>query len=205
MNSTISASSLDLTKHSGKGAINIKPTQIQNIVSPDTAILIQKINQRRTSETIPSSVSIAEVLFDARAIAKETYSYLSVHLPPTLKNKLFKQIDLIHDDEDWEEGEQPIKKVSLLTFLRWFYITSPEKLPNFGLSQNGNLIASWLANDNHDKLILEFGRSDHISWFLEKHIDDDIDRSTGSTNLKRINKVIEPYNPEAWFSNNEAL
>jgi len=196
---TESMSGIDVARYAGKERASIVPTSIE-IISSETATLLNRVIARHNSAEHAPSDTLAEKLFDACADAKIAYAQLAVHLPSTLKVKLFGQLDLIHDEEDWEDGEAPINKRSLATFLRWFYLYEPDRLPNFGLTTEGALVASWLANSNQDKLILEFEGQDHIKWYLEKIFDDDVDRASGTTSLKRIQGVIAPYAPQAWFA-----
>lgn len=143
-----------------------------------------------------------ERLFDATAVVKILLSRVSMHFSDALRQKLFRQIDLIHDPDDWEESEMPIEPKSFSTFLRWFYMNDPTQLPNFGLSDTGQFIATWLANQNKDSLILEFLKGDRIKWYVTKYYEDEeaADLSSGVTNLDRIASALEAFNANDWFN-----
>lgn len=158
----------------------------------NTLSISEKIYEKR--------VTLDERLFDARANVKILLSQVSMHFSDALRNKLFHQIDLLHDPDDWEDGDDPIQLQSFNTFLRWFYLNGPPLLPNFGLSVAGNFIASWLTNHNKNSLILEFLSNDRIKWFVTKFYDEEADHSSGSTKLSRITAVLAPYHTDDWFS-----
>jgi hypothetical protein len=154
----------------------------------------QKIHDKR--------VTLDEKLFDAKANVKILLSQVSMHFSNALREKLFHQIDLLHDPDDWEDGDTPIQLQSFKTFLRWFYLYKPPQLPNFGLSDTGHFIASWLTNHNKDSLILEYCPNDRITWFVTEYYDDEPDYGSGSTNLSRIAYVLSSYHSEKWFDKN---
>ena len=173
--------------------------------SPKTVEVMDKIRDLRSMTQLISTnysnenISLYEQLFDARSDVKILLSQLSMHYSAELREKLFRQIDLIHDPEDWEEGDDPIQLQSFKTFLRWFFINKPVQLPNFGLSAGGNFIASWVVN-HKDTLILELLSRDRIKWFVTKYYDEEVDHSSGLTNLSRIAEVLAPYHSEDWFT-----
>ncbi|MBL4590263.1 MAG: hypothetical protein JKY11_09335 [Alphaproteobacteria bacterium] len=161
---------------------------------------------RRVESNIPSSKennstrqTLDEVIFDARANVKVLFSEISMYFPTELKEKLFHQIDLLHDTDDWEDGDNPVQISSFKTFLRWFYLDQPSQLPNFGMSNGGLLIATWLSNHNKDRLILEFRSDDHIKWFATKHYDDEQDMSSGITSASRLIHHLASYKASDWF------
>lgn len=158
-------------------------------------------NTLSTSETIyEKRVTLDERLFDSRANVKILLSQVSMHFSEALRKKLFRQIDLLHDPDDWEEGDDPIQLQSFKTFLRWFYLNEPPQLPNFGLSAAGHFIASWLTNHNKDRLILEFLSNDRVKWFVTKYYGEEADHSSGLTKLSRIADVLAPYHADDWFT-----
>lgn len=177
---------------------------VEKYLSADTEEVMAKISELEGTLSIHENiyekrVTLDERLFDARADVKILLSQVSMHFSMALREKLFIQIDLIHDLDDWEEGDDPIQLQSFNTFLRWFFLNEPSQLPNFGLSAGGNFIASWLVN-NKDTLILEFLSSDRIKWFVTKYYDEEADHSSGSTKLSRIVDVLTPYHTDDWFT-----
>lgn len=181
----------------------------EHYFSAQTVEVMDKIRQleKNTLSTFEKiyekRVTLDEQLFDARANVKILLSRVSMHFSKALREKLFRQIDLLHDPDDWEEGDDPIQLQSFNTFLRWFYLYKPPQLPNFGLSAAGHFIASWLTNHNKDRLILEFLSNDRIKWFVTKNYDEEADHSSGLTKLNRIADMLAPYHTDDWFTKEE--
>ncbi len=180
----------------------------QNLAfSPEAAQIFNQINELQNksgSIACPKdrfkeirNRSIDEVLFDACADAKILTSRVSMHLPSELRESLFEQIDLIHDSEDWDQDDSPVKKASFQTFLRWLVLATPSNLPGLGLSSAGNIIAAWI--DDNDRLILEFLANDSVKWIVSRHLEEDIERGTGQTNILRLAMILSPYNPNTFF------
>ena len=182
------------------------PSRHESYFSSQTTEVMDKVRELK-EVTLSSSenyyrndATLDERLFDARAAVKIIFSQASMHFNEALREKLFRQFDLLHDIDDWEDEDEPIRAQSFKTFLRWFYLNMPTRLPNFGLSATGQFIATWLTNENKDKLILEFFSKDRIRWFVTKHYDDENDHSSGSTKLSRISDVLAPYHTVDWFN-----
>jgi len=177
-------------------------------VSPQTAQIFEQINDLQIEPSLSSFTgetftragkhSINEILFDACANVKILTSAVSMHLNPKLRKNLFDQVDLIHDSEDWDEDDAPVKKLSFQSFLRWLLLASPERGPGLGLTSSGNLIAAWI--DNQDRLILEFSPNDIVKWIVTTHIDDEIERGTGRTKILRLPTVLAPYEVDKFFN-----
>ena len=177
-----------------------------SLYSDDTANVLSKIQELESGFSNQPPISslgagLGEQLFDARANVKILVSQVSMHLSNELRERLFQQIDLLHDPDEWEDGDEPIHLKSFKTFLRWFYLNNPKNLPSFGLSSRGNFITSWMANNNNDRLILEFLPDDRVKWFITKQFEDGSDNVTGTTMLNRISKMLRPFKPEEWFGN----
>lgn len=178
----------------------------EQLFSSDTNRVFERIRQLEkhvptsSHDFIDGPSTVEEELFDARAEAKILYSEVSMHFGLELRERLFDQIDRLHDPDDWEDGDTPIQQKSLKTFLRWFYLNEPEKLPSFGLSDTGYFVASWLSNDNKDRLVLEFLSNDRIKWFVTKFFQNEADHSAGVTDLSRISSSLNPYEIQNWLS-----
>jgi hypothetical protein len=160
---------------------------------------LEKNNLLISENIYEERITLDEQLFDARANVKVLLSKVSMHFSKAFREKLFRQIDLIHDFEEWEEGDAPIQIQSFHTFIRWFFMTQPPRLPNFGLSSGGHFIASWLTNNNKDRLILEFMLNDRIKWFVTKSYEEGADHSSGVTKISRIADILLPYQTDDWF------
>jgi hypothetical protein len=143
--------------------------------------------------------SLVEKLFDAKASAKILIAAVSMHLDSKWREKIFRQLDLIHDDSDWEIEDVPIQLSSIATFLRSLGVIDYKKFPSLGMSNSGHLLAAWLNGEN--KLTLEFLPKDRIRWVLSRKSEDETERAAGETLLTVLMSRLSPYNPEQWFLN----
>ncbi|MBT1066013.1 hypothetical protein KJY73_20735 [Bowmanella sp. Y26] len=164
--------------------------------------VLEKEQRTSSSSVAPSGnkEAIAEILFDAKANAKVMFSKVSMHFNKDIRKKIFDCLDFLHDEDDWEEGERPINQASFDTFLQWCFMYKPDRLYSFGLSNKGNLIASWMKNDRRDSFILEFLPKKKIRWFLSERFDTDVDNSSGTTDLFRIKRLFENNRSKEWFN-----
>jgi len=149
-------------------------------------------------QTSNEDSTLEEGLFDAKAKAKILISRVSMYIDKDWRERLFHQIDNLHDIENWEDDDKPVIAESFQTFLRWYLIAKPENPPGFGLSYTGNLVAAWVVGD--DKLILEFSPNDYIKWMISKHYEDEIERATGVVKSSRLSNALMPYEPQIWLN-----
>lgn len=142
--------------------------------------------------------SIEERLFDAAAAAKILTSQVAMHLESEWRQKLFRQLDSLHDPEEWESGDLPLQQSSFATFLKAICQIKPKRRPGLGLSGGGHLIAAWITK--RDRLTIEFLPSDGVRWVLSQHHADEVERFAGQTKVARLLESLAPYQPEFWFS-----
>jgi len=141
--------------------------------------------------------SIREKLFDAKAIAKIKIAEVSMHLDTKWREKIFRQLDLMHDDADWESDDVPIQILSIVTFLRSLGVIDYKKYPSLGMSNSGYLLAAWLYNEN--RLTLEFLPIDKVRWVLSVKSEDSYESAAGETQLPVLMSRLSPYDPGQWF------
>lgn len=178
------------------------------ILDPETAEIAQRIQALRTGPS-PGSLpprfrlteeqkSLEERLFDALAGVKILTSQVAMHLDSEWRARLFRQLDALHDPEEWDEDGQPIQESSFATFLKAILSIRPERPPGLGLSDAGYLIASWTTAEDH--LNVEFLSNDRVRWVLSRHYDHEVERVASDTSVARLAKSLAPYCPEHWFS-----
>lgn len=144
-----------------------------------------------------SNKQLAEQLFDATASVKIAMSQVSMHIGRLWRDKLFRQIDSLHDLEEWDEDDNPINKESFVSFIKEMILIKPELHPGLGLSYKGYLIAAWTRGN--DRLTIEFLPNERAKWLVSKCVDGEIERATGVTSLSRLPECIAPYKPGTWF------
>ena len=140
--------------------------------------------------------SLEEKLFDATAGVKVMTSQVAMYLDSQWRSKLFKQIDLLHDVDEWEQGDEPLQRESFATFLKAICELKPQKKPGLGLTSSGQLIAAWTAGSS--RLTIEF-LGNRVKWVISRMIDDEIEHYVGDTTVNRLAAGLGPHHTEEWF------
>jgi hypothetical protein len=141
---------------------------------------------------------IQELLFEALASVKILTSQVAMHLDREWRDKLFSQLDSLHDLTEWEDGDQPIQQSSFATFLKAMLSVRPARRPGLGLSSAGHLIAAWTTGD--DRMTIEFLANDRVRWVLSRQYDGEPERVAGEMSVSRLMDGLTPYSPERWFA-----
>lgn len=145
------------------------------------------------------SAGLNDELYNSRAQFKIAAATYAMHLERNWRDVLFKQIDQLLDEEEWDARDKPITRGSSLTFFRLLLFLRPDRRPSLGATDDGNLVAAWVAGKNRLTLVCKPG--DHIRWVLSTVSDDVPETAAGSTTTSRIPDVLAPYNKEQWFAN----
>lgn len=142
--------------------------------------------------------SLAESLFDATAKVKTLTSQVAMHLDKVWREKLFAQIDSIHDPVEWSADDTPVREQSFATFLKTICLIKPARRPGLGLSRVGHLVASWRSGK--DELIIEFLPSDRVRWVLTTWLGSEAERFAGKQSVAGVAAALHPHHPEKWFA-----
>lgn len=151
--------------------------------------------------SLPVERSIEEQIFDATATVKILTAQVAMHLEREWREKLFQQLDSLHDPIGWEPGDLPVQQSSFSTFLKAICQIKPKCRPGLGLSSSGHLIAAWTVGE--DRLTIEFLTNDRVRWVLTRTLDDGPERFAAQTSVARLLNRLMPYHPEHWFSYEE--
>ena len=180
-------------------------TSLRSALSRETNIIAEWVDQLRKPSPAsispePEGQSLERRAFDALAHAKILTSHVAMHLEPETRERLFWQLDSLHDIDEWEDGDEPLNQSSFETFLKAILNIRPERRPGLGLSHTGNLIAAWTTS--RDRLTIEFLPNDRVGWVLARYRDDteEPDRFAGQTRVSELIEGLAPYRPEHWFS-----
>lgn len=176
--------------------------------SASVSDLTQQLSRKITELKIPSSPGsltsapqskpLEEQIFDSTATAKILSSQVAMHLDRARRNKIFQQLDSLHDIEEWDEDDKPINNASFETFLKAILLISPKRHPGLGLSHEGNLIAVW--GTNQDRLTVVFMPKGQIRYVLSRIVDGEHERASGQITVSRLYECLKPYQPEHWFA-----
>ncbi len=149
------------------------------------------------SQTAPRTLE--EGLFDIRAELKIiTSKFGASHIDPVLRSQLFVQIDWLLRSEEWEQGDNLPNVESFKTLIRFILNSSASSSPSLGLSDAGNLLASWINGTN--KLVLECFSNGGFKWLVSCVFDGKMERAAGEApSLVRMLDLLEPYKNAGWF------
>ncbi len=142
---------------------------------------------------------IEEKLFDNLAHLKiMTAEYAIAYIDDSFRKQLFNQLDWILDPQEWEDGYALAKPESFKTLIKFILNAKPCQAPHLGLSDDGNLVASWRHGAN--KLMLECLSHERTKWFISLVFENEKERVSGeSTSLKRLLEALSPYKKVGWF------
>lgn len=152
----------------------------------------------------PSSIAegnenkaLEERLFDATANVKILTSQVAMHLDREWRERLFKQLDSLHDPEEWEAEDKPVQQASFATFLKAICQIRPSVRPGLGLAHNGQLVAAWTSGKN--RLTIQFMPNDRVRWVVSRYPDGEFEQVAGQTLVSRLLDSLSPYKPEEWL------
>jgi hypothetical protein len=160
-----------------------------------TSQLVSNQQPPNTKGTLP------ERLFDSAASFKTYTSQVSMHLGKQWRDKLFWQLDNLLDAAEWDSQDLPPSLSSYSSLLRALLKIMPEKKPGLGATADGHLIATWTEGGN--RLTLHCLPYDQFIWTLTRYFGSKPERAGGTTDLNRLTRVLEPYDPTIWFDRAE--
>lgn len=140
---------------------------------------------------------IGEQLFVALAEAKIWTSRVAMHLDCGTRDRLFRQLDVLHDADEWVEGDRPINLEGYKSLVRAILYHEVNSRPALSLMPSGNPLALW--TDGDDKLTVEFVPANRTRWLVQNSTPTGPERATGTSPLERLREVLQPYGAERWF------
>jgi hypothetical protein len=141
--------------------------------------------------------STEDRLFDRTAELKVLISQISMHISHELRTKLFRQIDSLHDPEDWLPSDVAIEPSSFRTFLRFLLYFRTIGKPSLGISYLGQLLVGW--TDDRGTLAIQCLPNDEIAWTVAHKIEGRHESAAGRTSIHRADVVLRPYDPAHWI------
>ena len=121
----------------------------------------------------PSDVGIKEAtpalehkLFTESVKLKVAVSKISMHLQEAWRTTIFRQIDILYSQEDWDDESTFVKGDAFQTFLRFIVFSASNTIPGLALAPNGNPVASWRDNDR--RVHIEFQPNDIANAVLSR-------------------------------------
>ena len=160
--------------------------------------VIEKFHERSLWSKLGKQKSISECLFDATAQAKIWISRVAMHLSEETLARLNSQLDRLHDEEEWMDGDEPINLPSFQTFIRSLLYHDVDQKPSLALLPDGRLMGLW--RDEDSQLTVDFMPGDQVRWSIKSQVDEVTERASGITSLTRLQAVLAPYNGGRWFN-----
>lgn len=146
----------------------------------------------------PKATSLAEMLFEATAAAKVWTSHVAMRLDRSSRDRFFRQIDRLHDIEEWTDDGEPLSLASYKTFVRSILLLKLDEKPALALMPSGNLLGIWTRGDS--QLSVEFQANDSARWVLSEPGRGRINRIAGDTDLDRLKVELTIRGSDIWFS-----
>lgn len=150
------------------------------------------------SRNAVNNAALSHRLAVARNKAKAAIAKVAMHLNAATRAKLISQIDLLHDEDEWPEGDTPLEEEAIDSFLRFFTWMKPTRFPSLGLSSSGNLVAVW--GSPHDEIVLEFGPKNSVRYVIDHNAAGNRELLSADTSMARVKVLLQPFAGERWFN-----
>jgi hypothetical protein len=152
------------------------------------------------AQTNPLQLDLS--LFRLRWQMKLMISQVAMHLSHEVQTSLASALDDLLDPASWHAQDPPLAPDSFATYLRLQLFERSLRLPSFGISQPGNLMAGWIAE--RGRLTFEFLATDQIRWSLSYQRKERRERAAGEVEINRLRDVLAPYPVLDWYIANAA-
>lgn len=191
---------LDLSpRQSRNQALSIKElmTGSAAIETPRRAQLRGNVHENATADGMPFADTLENRLFSATAAVKVWTARVAMHLDREKRDRLFRQIDVLHSSDEWFDEDHPVNLESYKSLVRSILYQRINSRPALSLMPSGNVMAVW--EEKADRLTIEFLPGNRARWTLRWQIDGQTERGGGTTSIERLRAVLAPYCASRWF------
>lgn len=123
---------------------------------------------------------------------------VAMYLDETWREGLHRQLEFLLDPAEWPE-DAPLPEVdSYQSFLRAVILLRPHKRPSLGVSDFGNLVATWDSGDG--QIFIEFHPNNAIRWSAAQTVDNRLQVASGKTVTSSLADELAGYLPDRWFA-----
>lgn len=168
--------------------------RVSEAAAPDRGSEAATITDRKVTNV----ASLEEKLYNSRANAKMVAAKASMYMKPEWRASLYRQLDSLLDVEEWESEDEPLGEDSFATFLSLMLVLRPNVRPGFGLTLEGDLIATWQNGDS--RLTIECKPGKKARWVLTTFDEDVPLKAAGENTVGKMMEVLAPYRPSTWFN-----
>lgn len=153
--------------------------------------------QKQVTRSVRPARSTAERLFEATAGAKIWTSRVAMKLDRATRDRLFRQLDNLHDEDEWFEGDAPIQLDSFKSFVRAIIAGAIGGKPGLSLTPQGNLVATW--SDGDAKLSIEFQPDNFARFLWRQVVDGEVERMAGVSKITRLSALLRSLEARGWL------
>ncbi len=121
-----------------------------------------------------------------------------MHLDAAWRARLFTQIDLLHEPDDWDESYKLTDLESFKTFLHLILQQGPWR---GWASASMTMATYWRVGGTIKTCSHQFLGHGQSSPGGRSHQDGEVESAGGQTNLDRLPTVLQAYNPESQYGN----
>lgn len=165
-----------------------RPIEVPVLVTNEPKTLRSHVVRPRSTE---------ERLFEATALAKQWTSRVAMRLDNASRARFFRQLDSLHDAEEWQEGDRPVALDSYKTFVRAYVSRIVGGKPALALTPQGLLLAIW--QNTTGKLSIEFHGDDHVRYIVSQVVDGNRERFAGDLTVTRLPVALSAFDTKSWF------
>lgn len=171
-----------------------EPLEVSSGVSNEARAIADLI--RKLSDRDPSCFSDTEQLPAAAFELKSRFGQFSMHLSPSWRESVFKQLDQILDKDSWDFDDIIPEESSWTTLIRLLIWCRFKRLPGLGIF-NGHPMLTWV-NDTI-RINITCYPDDLVRWVASRRIGDRLESSIGDTTPNRMSDVLYAYNDGSWL------
>jgi hypothetical protein len=164
----------------------------------DVGIIGRAANDETVTRTVDVPADdLSARLSQATAQAKLWTSQVSMRLAPEDRLRFFRQLDRLHEEDEWLEGSKPLDLDSYKSFIRAYVSRSVAGKPALSLTPDGCVAAIWEANGS--KLVIEFLPQDRARYLVSQVLNSESERAAGEASIARLPALLSPFSASAWF------
>lgn len=201
MQPTIELSHFDASPRFSKdNSFQFQPSKTSSATLIPVPNVLVPNNEPETSKNVgivAEGSSPTEQLFGATVLAKIWTSSVSMHLDRKVRDTIFRQIDILHDADEWVCDGEPVQLESYKSAIRTLVYHHINNKPSLALMPSGNVVALW--KDGDDKLTVEFLPGNKARWMVQSTSEAGLDRAAGTSPIERLRDVLMPYCANRWF------
>jgi hypothetical protein len=149
------------------------------------------------NRVLPRERNATVELFDHLLTLKVDTSQIAMHLEGAWRAGLFRQLDDLLDEDNWDIADVLPTRAAFLTFLRMIILLGRPRRPSLGVTDDGNIVASWTRQLN--RLTIECQPKDDLRWVLVRYQDAEPETGAGTCKVEKLGSRLAPYDPGIWF------